>query len=100
MSKKRLPTIGYATIYRTLKLLCECGICRKLRVENGISRYEPLYGHEHHDHLICLKCGRFIEVVNLDIEKLQEKIAKAEGFILMRHRLVMYGICKSCRNKS
>ncbi len=100
MVKKRIPTIGYATIYRTLKILCECGICKELRIENGVSRYEPLYGHEHHDHLICLKCGKFIEVSSPEIEKLQEKIAKSEGFILMRHRLELYGICKRCNSKS
>ncbi|MCP2520587.1 transcriptional repressor [SCandidatus Aminicenantes bacterium Aminicenantia_JdfR_composite] len=97
--KRRFPSIGYATIYRTLKLLCDCGICSELRLDDGTIRYEHLYGHEHHDHLICIKCGKFVEVVDPEIEKLQEKLAKKEGFILKRHRLQMYGICKECRNK-
>ena len=98
-AKKSLPTIGYATIYRTLKLFCESGICRELILEDGITRYEHLYGHEHHDHLICINCGKFIEVANSEIENLQEKIAKSKKFILIRHRLEMYGLCKKCSKK-
>ena len=99
MVKKVSPKIGYATIYRTLKLFCECGLCRELKLEDGLIRYEHLYGHEHHDHLICVKCGTFAETMNSEIERLQEKLAEKKGFILKRHRLEMYGICKGCRNK-
>jgi Fur family ferric uptake transcriptional regulator len=98
MVKEKIPSIGSATIYRTLKLLVEAGLCRELRVENGLTRYEHLYGHEHHDHLICTKCGKFVEIVSPDIEALQEKIAKKNGFFLERHRLELYGICRACRN--
>ncbi|MCM8778726.1 MAG: transcriptional repressor [Candidatus Omnitrophica bacterium] len=94
---KEHPSIGYATIYRTLKLLCECGLCRELRFEDGTTRYEHLYGHQHHDHLICTKCGRFVEVVDLEIERLQERLAKRYGFYSQRHRMELYGICKRCR---
>lgn len=97
--KKDAPGIGYATIYRTLKILCESGLCRELRCEDKTTRYEHLYGHEHHDHLICLKCGNFIEVASPDIEKLQEELARREGFVLMRHRLELYGICRHCKRK-
>jgi Fur family ferric uptake transcriptional regulator len=99
MVTKKNPSIGYATIYRTVKLLCECGLCRELRLEDGITRYEHLYGHEHHDHLICVNCGTFIEVMDPEIEKLQERLAKQKGFILKRYRLEMYGICKGCRKQ-
>ena len=97
MSRRRLPSIGHATVYRTLRLLCECGLCRGLKLEDGVTRYEHLYGHEHHDHLICTKCGKFVEVVDPEIEKLQEKLAKANGFVVKRHRLELYGTCKECR---
>lgn len=99
MVKKRYPSIGYATIYRTLKLLCDCEISRELKLEDGTTRYEHLYGHEHHDHLICIKCGKFIEIISPEIERLQEVLAKAKGFILKRHRLQMYGICKRCKTE-
>lgn len=97
MVKGVSPAIGYATIYRTLKLFCECGLCRELRLEDGIIRYEHLYGHEHHDHLICVKCGKFEEVMEPEIERLQKRIAQKKGFILQKHRLNMYGVCKRCK---
>lgn len=96
--KKKNPKIGFATIYRTLKLLCESGLCRELKLEDGSVRYEHLYGHDHHDHLICVKCGKFIEVVDSEIEKLQERLAKKECFTLQGHKLLMYGICRECRD--
>ncbi len=95
--QKKYPTVGYATIYRTLKLLCECGLCRELRFEDGTTRYEHLYGHQHHDHLICTKCGRFVEVVDPQIESLQEKLVKQHGFYPERHRMELYGVCKRCK---
>lgn len=97
--KKTFPRVGYATIYRTLRLLCECGICRELKLDDRISRYERLYGNTHHDHLICQQCGRFIEVFDPEIEKLQEKLARKEGFTITRHRLEMYGLCSNCSRK-
>ncbi|MEK6732511.1 MAG: transcriptional repressor [Candidatus Omnitrophota bacterium] len=95
--QRKYPTVGYATIYRTLKLLCECGLCRELKLEDGTTRYEHLYGHQHHDHLICTKCGRFIEVVDPEIERLQEKLVKQHGFYPERHRMELYGVCKRCK---
>ena len=95
--KKKVPNIGYATVCRTLKLLCECGLCRELKFEDGTSRYEHLYEHRHHDHLICTKCGRFVEVVDPEIEHLQERLFKAHGFHPQRHRMELYGICERCK---
>ena len=97
--KKEAPTIGFATIYRTLKLFSESGICREVRLEDGTTRFEHLYGHQHHDHLICLRCGKFIEVMDPKIEELQWKLARERGFVLERHGLEMYGICERCRKK-
>ena len=95
--RKKHHKVGYATIYRTLRLLCECGLCRELKVEDGTARYEHLYGHQHHDHLICTKCGRFVEVVDSEIERLQEKLAKQHGFYPERHRMELYGVCRKCK---
>ena len=96
-AKKAAPGIGFATIYRTLKHLCDSGLCRELKCEDGVTRYEHLYGHSHHDHLICTQCGKFVEVVHPQIEKLQDEIAKKEGFLLARHRLELYGLCRNCQ---
>ena len=97
ITKKKYPSLGYATVYRTLKLLCECGLSRELKFENGTSRYEHLYGHQHHDHLICTKCGSFLEILDPEIERLQEKLIKIHGFSPQGHRMELYGICKNCR---
>jgi Fur family ferric uptake transcriptional regulator len=93
-------SVGYATVYRTLKLLCECGLCSEISFEDGTSRYEHLYGHGHHDHLICTQCGRFVEVMDGEIEKLQERLVKRYGFLLQYHRMNLYGTCRDCRKDS
>jgi len=97
--KKKYPGIGFATVYRTLRLFCDSGLCRELKFEDGATRYEHRYGHKHHDHLICTKCGRFVEVVDPDIERLQGKLFKIHGFSPQRHRMELYGICKRCKKK-
>jgi Fe2+/Zn2+ uptake regulation proteins len=95
--KKKHPSVGYATVYRTLKLLCEGGLCRELHFEDGTTRYEHLYGHNHHDHLICTECGQLVEVVDGKIEELQVKLMKRYGFSPKYHRMDLYGTCKNCR---
>ena len=95
--KARHPSVGCATVYRTLKLLCESGLCRELILEDGTTRYEHHYGHDHHDHLICTTCGKLVEVVDPRIEELQEKLMKQHGFSPLRHKMDLYGICSKCK---
>ncbi len=95
--KKRNPDIGYATVHRNLKLMCESGLADEIKIGNKKARYEQKYGQEHHDHLICLKCGRFIEVKDESIERLQDKLAEANDFVPRRHKLEIYGLCKKCK---
>lgn len=89
------PKIGQATVYRTLRLLCEAGIARELHFGGGMASYEPTEG-EHHDHLICTSCGKNLEVVDETIERLQEKLAADHGFSLTAHRMYLYGVCPDC----
>jgi Fur family ferric uptake transcriptional regulator len=96
--KKRNPTIGIATIYRTLKLLNECGLSIALKLEDGSVKYEHFYNHKHHDHLVCLQCGEVQEVFDPEIEKIQEKLAKKNGFTLQGHKHLLYGLCRTCKN--
>jgi Fur family ferric uptake transcriptional regulator len=91
------PEIGFATIQRNLNLFCESGIADEIKIGRQKTRYEQKIGHEHHDHLICTKCGTFIEVSDPKIEKLQERLAEANGFTPLRHKLEIYGICRNCR---
>jgi Fur family ferric uptake transcriptional regulator len=95
--KMKNPGIGYATVHRNLSLLCECGLADEIKIGTQKARYEPKFGHQHHDHLICLKCGRFIEVNDDKIEKLQDRLAEANDFTPVKHKLEIYGMCKKCR---
>lgn len=95
--RKKHPAIGYATVYRTLRLFAECGIAEARHFGDGQTRYESSDLDEHHDHLICTDCGRIVEFEDPQIEKLQEKVAKAEGFTIERHRLELYGRCPDCQ---
>lgn len=97
--KEKDGRIGYTTVYRTMRLLLECGLCGEIDFGDGISRYEHRYGHEHHDHLICTKCGRFIEVMKPEIEKLQDSLSEEYGFTPIRHKLQIFGICKRCQGR-
>jgi len=94
--KENSKTIGYTTVHRTLKLLCESGMAIESKFGDGVSRYELKYGHEHHDHLICTECSTFIEVFDPGIEALQEKLVAKYEFTQKHHRLEIYGICKEC----
>ncbi len=92
--RKRNPKVGYATVYRTLKLLTECGIAAPRQFGDGQTRFEVMGGHGHHDHLICVQCGLILEFENDAIEQLQDEMAsRLGGFKLVRHKLELYGLC-------
>lgn len=93
------PRIGYATVYRTLKLLKECGLAFERHFGDGVSRYEVAWSNEHHDHLICVECEKIIEFEDEGIEELQHKVAARKGFKLVRHKLELYGVCADCQAK-
>lgn len=95
--KKKDPNIGQATVFRTLKLMCEAGIAREVDLGDKKLRYEHKYGHEHHDHLVCTKCGKFIEVMDMEIEKLQDNLCRKFNFFPVRHKMQVFGICKKCK---
>jgi Fe2+/Zn2+ uptake regulation proteins len=97
--RKADSSIGQATVYRTLKLFCEAGLAKEVHFGDGMARYEKMFGSEHHDHLICIACGKQVEVVDVDIEKLQEKLAEKNGFLLTSHHMYLYGVCSSCRTR-
>jgi Fur family ferric uptake transcriptional regulator len=85
--------IGYATVYRTLKLLTESGLAAERHFGDGQTRYE-VADETHHDHLICAQCGLILEFENEEIEKLQDEMAdRLGGFKVVRHKLELYGLC-------
>jgi Fur family ferric uptake transcriptional regulator len=91
------PRVGYATVYRTLKLLTECGVANERRFGDGLTRYELADDTSHHDHLICVECGDITEFEEPRIEELQEKVAKKYGFELRLHKHELYGLCAKCQ---
>jgi Fur family ferric uptake transcriptional regulator len=90
--RKRQPRVGYATVYRTLKLLVDSGLAVERQFGDGQARYEVV--GDHHDHLICVKCGLILEFEDDEIERLQDRIAsRLGGFTVLRHRHELYGLC-------
>jgi len=90
------PRIGYATVYRTMKLMTECGLAVERHFREGEARYERA-DEPHHDHLICEKCGRIVEFEEDGIEALQIEVATRLGFELRGHKMELYGVCAECR---
>ena len=90
--------ISLATVYRTVRLLEEAGIIEKHDFGGGRSRYEKA-DSEHHDHLIDVESGKVIEFQNNEIEKLQAKIAKENGYELVDHRLELYVVPISSKKR-
>jgi Fur family ferric uptake transcriptional regulator len=95
--RARDPKVGYATVYRTLKLLAECGVALERRFGDGLTRYELADEESHHDHLICVECDKILEFEEARIEALQEEIANKYGYILKSHKHEMYGVCPECQ---
>jgi Fur family ferric uptake transcriptional regulator len=96
-ARKRDRRIGYATVYRTLKLLAESGVAAERRFDDGLSRYELAdEATTHHDHLICTSCGGITEFEEPAIETLQEEIARRHGFRMTSHKHELYGVCAPC----
>lgn len=87
--------IGLATVYRVLTQFEEAGLVVKHHFEGGQSVFELDTG-EHHDHLVCVKCGRVTEFVDKSIEKRQAEIAEDAGFTITDHNLTIYGMCGDC----
>lgn len=94
--RKKNSAIGYATVYRTMKLLTDSGLAVARQFGDGQTRYENLPAEGHHDHIICIKCSRIEEFTNPEIEALQEKTAKRFGFKVLNHKLELYGYCSAC----
>jgi Fur family ferric uptake transcriptional regulator len=99
MLRKRNIKVARATVYSTIKLLLECKLIRKIRMSQGNVVYEHIYGHEHHDHLICLDCDRVVEVHDDDIEARQIKLCESHGFVLESHVHNLYVKCKELAAK-
>ncbi len=97
--KERGATVGLATIYRTVDLLEKSGLVRAHDFGQGFRRYEPMPAQTHHEHLICLRCGRVEEFTHERLERMLPMIADEYGFQPDRHRVEIYGVCRDCQRR-
>lgn len=97
--RTRYPEIGLATVYRTLQILEDMDIIYKHNFDDKCSRYELNHKEEdhHHHHLICLKCGKVIEVEDDLLDELEDKIDKNNNFKIINHKVKFFGYCSDCR---
>jgi len=89
--------IGLATVYRVLTQFEAAGLVTRHHFEGGNSIFELNLGH-HHDHIVCMKCGKVDEFIDEVIEKHQVKIATKLGYTLTNHSLYLYGFCNHCQD--
>lgn len=90
---------GVSLVLDTLELLVSYGLVSKRYLDDTTARYEPCDLGEHHDHLVCMSCGRITEFYSDKLEELQQNIIKQQGFHPLSHRLVVHGICADCLDK-
>lgn len=91
--------VSVATVYRTMKLLADCGLAHARNFGDGQTRYEPAAGRHHHDHLICTRCGTIVEFENDRIEAMQDSVARKHGFKVTSHKMELYGLCRDCQRE-
>ena len=94
--RERDVRISKATLYRTLAILTDCKLLSAHDFGGEAKYYEHVFGHEHHDHLVCLACRKIVEFQSPDIEKLQDQAAEELGFAPIHHSLAIFGVCAAC----
>ena len=97
--KNRGSRISMATVYRTIPLFVESGFIKEILQYQNTATYEHILGHKHHDHMLCVKCGKVIEFRDDRIEKLQDEVCKKYNFKSVEHRLGIRGYCRQCQKK-
>ncbi|MBU0580786.1 MAG: transcriptional repressor [Candidatus Margulisbacteria bacterium] len=96
---KKYKDVSRATVFRTIQLLIEASLVRKITNTHGHVHYEHSKGQQLHDHLVCLQCGKEIEINCQILEKEQNKLCKEKKFIPVNHNLQIFGYCQNCQNK-
>ncbi len=89
-------SLGLDFVEETLELMCRYGFAQKNSFKDGRPHYEHRHLGQHHDHMVCTKCGRIIEFQDDRLEDLQMEIARSHGFHMLQHRMEIYGICDQC----
>jgi Fur family ferric uptake transcriptional regulator len=97
--QRRDPGIGFTTVYRTLKLLTECGLASEVAFHDGVTRYEHQYNRRSHHHMVCTDCGSSVEFFSPEIEKVEKEIGRKHHFVTTSHTFQVYGLCAECQKK-
>jgi Fur family transcriptional regulator, ferric uptake regulator len=98
--KKKDPKIGFTTVYRTLKLLTECGLASEVAFHDGIARFEHQYNRRSHHHMVCTECGSSVEFFSPEVDRLEQEIGRKHHYLTTRHTFQIYGLCEDCRKKN
>ena len=98
--QKKDARIGYTTVYRTLKLLAECGLASEVAFHDGIARYEHQYNRRSHHHMVCTACGGSVEFFSQEVGDLEQEIGRRYHYVTTRHTFQIYGVCEVCRKKN
>lgn len=97
-AKKVDPSIGIATVYRSLKMMRDFNVIDHHSFGQGHKHFESST-KSHHDHMVCTKCGKIKEFTDITLENLKRKVTNLHGFEMKTHRLEIYGLCTACRKK-
>jgi Fur family transcriptional regulator, ferric uptake regulator len=92
--------VSRASVYRTLDLLAQAGLVKPVTLGGKQRFYEHVHTGEHHDHLVCIECGKIFEFYSEEIEKLQSKTCSANSFEPIQHMMTIYGRCAKCRKNT
>ncbi len=95
--KQKGSKVSRASVYRTIPLLVEIGLIEEVERVDKHAHYERVSVESHHDHMICMKCGRVIEFYSPTLEMLQDELCLRENFTKVRHSLEIYGVCNKCK---
>ena len=95
---RRLPAVGRATVFRTVKLLLEQGLLCRVLLDDGSVRYRLSRRAAHHHHLICVECGDVQDFIDCDLGRLSLELSRRTDYEINGHRLEMYGRCPACRS--
>ena len=97
--RKKDERIGFTTVYRTLKLLTECGLASEVLFNDGVARYEHQYNRRNHHHMVCTGCGSSVEFFSQEIERIEREIGRKHKYLTTRHTFQIYGLCDACGKK-
>jgi len=97
--KAKDARIGFTTVYRTLKLLAECGLASEVAFHDGVTRYEHQYQRRSHHHMVCTECGSSVEFFAREIQRIEREIGRKNKYLPTSHTFQIYGICENCQRK-